>query len=146
MSETKKKNMIKPFTVNINKDSEDITDKKPKEKMIKPFVIEEAPKTKLYLVLKYYSANSDNGEDYKDYEFFTGTTQEMYDHLKVELENSDGFDAMRSRILVDSPNITISHKCSVYLFMKDAKDIGKVVDESSFNINDYYYDTEDLEV
>lgn len=146
MSETTKKNMVKPFTVNINKSGEIISEKKQIEKMIKPFVIEEAPKTKLYLVLKYYSVNSDNREDYRDYEFFTGTTQEMYDHLKMELENSDEFDAMRSRILVDSPNITISHKCSVYLFMKDAKDIGKAVDESSFNINDYYYEIDDLEV
>lgn len=143
MSEVTKKT-IKPFTVNIN-GGQKTEENKPKE-MIKPFTIEEAPKVKLYLVLKYYSTNSDYVEDYRDYEYFRGTTQEMYDHLKVELETSDEFDAMKSRVLVDSPNITISHKCSVYMFMKNARDIGKVKDESSFDITDYYYDLEDTEV
>lgn len=144
MSEVTKKT-IKPFTININNGGQKKEENKPKE-MIKPFTIEEAPKVKLYLVLKYYSANSEYVEDYRDYEYFRGTTQEMYDHLKVELETSDEFDAMKSRVLVDSPNITISHKCSVYMFMKDARDIGKVKDESSFDIADYYYDLEDTEV
>lgn len=131
------KKLIKPFTINV--------DKKEEPKLVKPFTIKEAPRVKLYLVLKYYNSNADNEEDYRDFEFFNGTTQEIYNHLKLEIENSDTFDIMRSRILVDSPNIQISHKLNIYTFMKDARDTGRVVDESSFNIQDYYYDLDNTE-
>lgn len=140
MSEGK---MIKPFTINMDKEE---SEKKEQKKLIKPITIENAPKTKLYLLLKYYNSGAENEEDYRDFEFFNGTTQEMYDHLKLEIESSDDIDVMRSRILVDSPNIRISHKCSIYIFMKDAKDTGRITDDTSFDIQDYYYDDMNSEV
>lgn len=125
--------MIKPFVVN-NKTGEE-------KKLIKPFVVnDKSSKLKLYLILKYYNSGNDGAEDYRDFEFFNGTTSDVYAHLKLEIETSTDFDVMRSRILVDSPNISISHKCSIYTFMKDAKDTGRVIDNTSFDIQDYYYD------
>lgn len=144
VNKMEEKKLIKPFTINIGKEENDKKEQK-ERKLIKPFTIEAAPPVKLYLVLKYYNSNGDNEEDYRDFEFFKGTTQEMYDHLKVEIENSDEFDIMKSRLLVDSPNIQISHKLNIYTFMKDARDTNRIVDESSFNIDDYYYDLEDME-
>lgn len=123
--------MIKPFTVGIMKDKEE----QPTTQVTK----------KLYLLLKVYNSGSDNAEDYRDFEFIEGTRQEVYDQIKIEIQTNRDFDIMRSRILVDAPTISISHKCSIYLFMKEAKDFGKIVDETSFDIDSYYYDINDSE-
>lgn len=114
--------------------------------LTRPFEYEDqTPKTKLYLILKYYNSGDDGAEDYKDFEFFTGTTQELYDHLKLEITTEDNLDIMRSRVLVDSPKITIAHKFTIFAFMKNAYDNGKVKNNTSFDIMDYYYETDNEE-
>lgn len=124
------KQLTKPFTIGDEF----------KTKKEKPFTIE-VPKTKLYLILKYYNSNEECVEDMKDYEFFTGTSQELYDHIKVEIEEEPYFDIMKSSVLVDSLKIlSLAQRCSVYIFMRDAKETGKIVDNTSFDINDYYYE------
>ena len=50
---------------------------------------------------------------------------------------------MKSLVFVDSPKIRISNKLNVYTFMKDMKFSDKIVDESSFDIQDYYYELEE---
>ena len=97
--------------------------------------------------LKCYDEKDLDGEEIRDFEFFEGTSQDLYDYLKAEIEaDSDTqLDVMRSRILVDSPKISISHKCSVYMFMKDLRNRGVVMDDTSFDIEDYFYSFENEE-
>lgn len=140
--------MVRPFTredeqleVQIGKKENNAQGE---QKMIKPFVRAESPSEKLYLILKYYEETELDGEEIRDFEFFTGTSQDLYDYLKSEIEadTTTQLDIMRSRILVDSPKISISHKCTVYMFMKDLRDRGTVVDDTNFDIEDYYYSLE----
>ena len=144
--------MIKPFTrpeenIEVNIEKKDTVHKEEQPKLIKPFTRVETPSTKLYLVLKYYDEKDLDGEEIRDFEFFEGTSQDLYDYLKAEIEaDSDTqLDVMRSRILVDSPKISISHKCSVYMFMKDLRNRGVVLDNTSFDIEDYFYSFETKE-
>ena len=141
--------MIKPFTrpeenIEVNIEKKDAVHKEEQPKLIKPFTRVETPSTKLYLVLKYYDEKDLDGEEIRDFEFFEGTSQDLYDYLKAEIEaDSDTqLDVMRSRILVDSPKISISHKCSAYMFMKDLRNRGVVLDNTSFDIEDYFYSFE----
>ena len=114
---------------------------------IKPFTVDEnMVKTKLYLILVYYDSLVENGEDEKDWEFFKGTTQELYDHVKMLMTDDKRFDAMRSMIFVDSPSITIGSKnTSVFRIMLELKEKGRIKDESSFDIHEYYWDMDDTE-
>lgn len=132
---------MKPFEVHVTKEEE--TKKQEQPKKIRPFETIDTPKEKLYLILKIYEDQENDSEELRDFEFFTGTSQNLYDHLKEEIELNSGIDVMRSRVLVDSPNISISHKCSVFMFMRDTKDLGKIIDDSSFDINDYYYEVDE---
>lgn len=160
---------IKPFTINLSttektekeiknlSSTAEVVKELPKpgvvyrdgKEMIQPFTTIDTPVEKLYLILKYYEdrENSD-GEMVRDFEFFTGTSQTLYDHLKEEIIEQDeegcrlALDVMKSRVLVDSPNIKISHKCTVFIFMKNIIERGKAVDDSSFDIMDYYYEEE----
>ena len=111
------------------------------ETTVKPFVVqnENVIVKKKYLVLKYYSAD-DDGEEVKDFDFFEGTTQELYEYLKDEIINNDHFDVMKSKVLVDSPRVSLSKMCSVYGLMENFIMNSRVIDETSFNIRDYYYD------
>lgn len=120
------------------------------KELIQPFTTVDTPVEKLYLILKYYeNRENPDGEMERDFEFFTGTSQSLYDHLKEEIMEQDdqdcklALDVMKSRVLVDSPNIKISHKCTVFIFMKDIIERGKAIDESSFDIMDYYYEEEE---
>lgn len=135
---------VKPFTF----DSDAAREAGILPKLIKPFKMDpKKSKRKLYLILKYYTNNTDGGEDEKDWEFFKGTTQELYDHVKAEILIDTRFNVMRSKIFVDSPSITIGTKnTSVFGIMRGLQDSKKVVESSSFDISDYYYDEEDTEV
>lgn len=169
----KESEMIKPFTVNITQqsDSRDITPTenikreaptpgtviKDGEQMEQPFTTIDTPKSKIYLILKIYddlNAGEGDDEQFRDFEFFTGTSQELYDKIKEEILESDDFevrqkiDVMKSMVLVNSNKITIGvalrkdNPCSMYRIMKNLKEQGKIVDESSFDIDDYKYDME----
>lgn len=127
------------------KDSPQYLKDRQREQMEQPFTtIDTPPRKKLYLILRYIT-DDEGGEDIRDFEFFKGTTQELYDKLRMELLEDKNFDAMKSRVLVDAPNISISHKCSVFMFMKDTKDLKKIEDNTAFDIMDYYYDIENVE-
>jgi hypothetical protein len=152
MEENTTKKLVKPFTVGVTVEhKEENNEPEPEKKLEKPFIIHtellEQP-TKLYLILKTY-IRGDGFENSRDWEFFTGTTQDLYDYLVEEiLDDTPGIslDVMKSRVLVDSPNIKISHKCSIYTFMKDTLTTGKVVNTNgNFDIQDYYYQDEEDE-
>lgn len=126
--------------------------KEPKQsivkKMIEPFkILPEGsidPNHKLYLVLAVYQSTEDNVEDTRDF-FFEKGRQKVFDKIKEILQSGDSLDVMRSLIYVDSTKVPISKRTSVYRFMKDAIDSNKVLNNTSFDIDDYWYDVEDEE-
>ena len=180
MSENEKREeMIKPFTVNFGKDEKsesatqitpttEVKKEAPKPttvvrngaEMIQPFTTIDTPTRKLYLLLKVYNdmdAGEGEAEQLRDFEFFTGTSQELYDKVREEILESDDssvrqkIDVMKSMILVDSNKITIgvamskNKPCSMYKIMKNLKEQGRAVDDTSFDIEDYKYDTDNEE-
>ena len=113
-----------------------------KELLARPYKLDTEDirdKTKLYLLLMVFS-NKDGGEDARDFEFFEGTRQQVYDYVK-ELMMYDESDYKllidKSLILVDSPKIRISHECTFYTFMKSMYELGKIKDDN-YNIEDYH--------
>lgn len=169
-----RKEMIKPFTVEVTKEdenkpltpTEEVVKQAPKPitvirdgvEMIQPFTTIDTPVKKLYLILRVYNdmdAGEGELEQIKDFEFFTGTSQELYDKLKEEIIDSKDdsvrqkLDIMDSIIMVDSSKITLSvvmskkKPCSVYKIMRNLKEQGKIVDDTSFDIEDYRYGDEE---
>lgn len=146
--------MQKPFSMDLNYAKlieEGETERKERQeadKMTKPFTMDldyAKSQDKLYLVLLVFNHNYDGGEDTRDFEFIHGR-QFTYDRLKQLLTDPNAdeqLDAMKSLVFVDSPKIRISNKLNVYTFMKDMKFSDKIVDESSFDIQDYYYELEE---
>lgn len=102
------------------------------------------PNHKKYLVLLYITSTVDNLEDGKDF-FFENGRQATYDRIKHLLENDWQVDCMKSLVFVDSPKVTIATRTSVYTFMKDVREQKKVIDDTSFDIEDYYYEVDDKE-
>lgn len=161
---------IKPFTVNITSGTDtkitptaEVKREAPTPgtiirdgvQMEQPFTTIDTPKSKIYLILKVYNdtdAGEGESEQIRDFEFFTGTSQELYDKIREEILESDDssvrqkIDVMKSMVLVNSNKITIGvalrkdNPCSMYRIMKNLREQGKVVDETSFDIDDYKYD------
>lgn len=104
----------------------------------------EDPNQKLYLVLFYIQDAIDNMEEEQQFKFIRGR-QSVYDYIKEQLQSGVAIDCMRSLIFVDSPNIRISHRCSIFVFMSDMKVKNLIIDDTSFDINDWKYDIEDIE-
>lgn len=140
--------MTKPFSTHVNAGEhyKELIVAEGQSAMVKPFITKDTPNPKkLYLVLKYYSSREDNVEDYRSFEFYKGTSQDLYDHLKTDILTHDELDVMRSRVLVDSPTVTISRKCTIYMFMRDMRNSGRIIDDTSFDIEEYHYDENDVE-
>ena len=113
------------------------------ENLVRAMSYEEDKKT--YLVLLEGEIPTNEGENYKTYEFILGR-QATYDYIKDIIQSQDIiFDAMKSKVIVDSEKVNIGKALSVYNFMRIMKENNKVVDESSFDIEDYYYDIEEKE-
>lgn len=113
--------------------------------LIKPFQIlaegAQDPNHKLYLVLVVNSSMEDNVEDDRDF-FFVKGRQAVFDKIRLMLESGEPIDIMRSLIYVDSNKVKISMRTSVYRFMRDCLNTSKVINDSGFDIGDYYYDYE----
>lgn len=92
---------------------------------------------KTYLILIDGVENDNEGKPYRDWEIVTGR-QAAYDYIKSMLENEYVIvNVEESKIIVDSPNVKITDGVSIYAFMKNMKDNDKVIDYSSFDIEDY---------
>ena len=92
---------------------------------------------KTYLILIEGETNDNDGELVRDWDFKVGR-QEAYDYIKNYLKSEYILvDVIKSKIIVDSPNIKISDGVSIFKFMKQMKENDKVVDDSSFDITDY---------
>lgn len=103
-----------------------------------------------YLILLEGEYKYKDGENYKSFEFITGR-QAAYDYIKdilMNMHDSDYeymLDISKSRIISeppvvtkDTPRITLSNMLTVYSFMKIMREKGKITDDSSFDIEDYF--------
>ena len=92
----------------------------------------------------YFESKDGDSENVRDFAFVTGRSvvyKMLRDYLTADSDLQ--LDAMKSRILVDSPKVQISHPYSVFAFMRDMKEKLLVTDDTSFDIYDYYYDEEE---
>lgn len=103
-----------------------------------------------YLILLEGEYKKGDGESYRSFEFVTGR-QAAYDYIKDILENMNDsdfeyvLDVSKSRIISeppvitkDTPRITLSNMLTLYSFMKAMKEKHKIIDESSFSVEDYF--------
>ena len=103
-----------------------------------------------YLILLEGEYKYKDGENYKSFELITGR-QAAYDFIKDILENMHESDyeymlyVSKSRIISeppvitpDTPRITLSNMLTLYSFMKIMRQQNKIVDDSSFDIEDYF--------
>ena len=102
---------------------------------------------KKYLILITGEEYSNENIEYRSWEIIE-SRQMTYDWIKELLLNGDennGFiiDIMKSKVLVDSENVPLSKAISVYRFMTLMKTEDKVVDDSTFDIEDYAYELEE---
>ncbi len=94
-------------------------------------------KEKTYLILMDGVNTDDNETRFRDWEFKVGR-QEAYDYIKSLIQSDYVLiDIHKSKIIVDSENVKISQGISIYRFMRDMKEKDKVIDYSSFDIEDY---------
>ena len=102
---------------------------------------------KKYLILITGEEYSNENIEYRSWEIIE-SRQMTYDWIKELLLNGDEnngfiFDIMKSKVLVDSENVPLSKAISVYRFMILMKTEDKVVDDSTFDIEDYAYNLEE---
>ena len=104
-----------------------------------------------YLILLEGEYKDRDGENYRSFEFITGR-QAAYDYIKEILENMHDdsdfeylLDVSKSKIISeppvitpDTPRITLSNMLTVYSFMKIMREKGKVVDDTSFDIESFF--------
>lgn len=96
-----------------------------------------------YLIL--VEGETQSGERYRNYHFSTGR-QSTYDYIKNMLMNSDDgglyINTTASKVLVEpkdsSVRISLSNMLSIHRFMDEMKINNKVVDNSDFDIYDWY--------
>lgn len=92
---------------------------------------------KVYLILIDGVENDNEGKPYRDWELVTGR-QAAYDYIKTMLENEYVIvNVEESKIIVSSENVKITDGVSIYAFMKNMKENDKIIDYTSFDIEDY---------
>ena len=106
-------------------------------------VIYDTEPEKTYLVL-IDATDIESEEQYQEWRFIEGR-QKAYDYIKGRIENHYiTVDVHKSLIIVNS--VKINEGISVYSFMKVMKETEKVIDYTSFDIEDYNdYDPEESE-
>ena len=92
---------------------------------------------KIYLILIDGVESDNEGKPYRDWELVTGR-QAAYDYIKTMLENEYVIvNVEESKIIVNSENVKITDGVSIYAFMKNMKETDKIIDYTSFDIEDY---------
>lgn len=92
---------------------------------------------KLYLILIEGSENDNEGKDFRDWEIVEGR-QAAYDYIKNYLESDFvSIDVYKSKIIVSSEKVKVTDGITIYEFMKVMKEKEKVIDYSSFDIDEY---------
>lgn len=114
--------------------------------LVKAIVYVPEDDNKKYLILITGETYDNENIEYRSWELIE-SRQATYDWIRETLIKSPeeigyNFDVMKSKILVDSKNVAVSEAISVYRFMLLMKTENKVQDESTFDIEEYYYDEE----
>ena len=114
--------------------------------LVKAIVYVPEDDNKKYLILIIGETYDNENIEYRSWELIE-SRQATYDWIRETLIKSPeeigyNFDVMKSKILVDSKNVAVSEAISVYRFMLLMKTENKVQDESTFDIEEYYYDEE----
>lgn len=92
---------------------------------------------KVYLILIDGIERDNESQPYRDWELVTGR-QAAYDYIKTMLENEYVIvNVEESKIIVSSENVKITDGVSIYAFMKNMKENDKIIDYTSFDIEDY---------
>lgn len=93
---------------------------------------------KTYLVLIEATETNDDEKQFRDWEIVEGR-QSAYDYIKRMIESDYiSVDIIKSKIIVNSDKVKITDGISIYQFMKSMKEQDKIIDYSSFDIEDYY--------
>ena len=100
---------------------------------------------KKYLILLEGWETSDGGDKFRDWEIVEGR-QEAYDYIKGYIESDYvSIDIYKSKIIVSSEKVKVTDGISIYKFMKSMKENDKVIDYTSFDIEDYVQGDSDVE-
>lgn len=101
---------------------------------------------KTYLILIDGEEVDEQVKPFRDWQIVEGR-QAAYDYIKNIIKTEYVIiDIHKSKIIVDSDKVKISDGISIYDFMKAMKDGEKVIDYTSFDIEDYNnYDPGDIE-
>lgn len=92
---------------------------------------------KTYLILLDGVDNDNTANPFRDWQMKEGR-QAAYDYIKEMVENQYvNINVHTSRIIVSSEKVKITDSISIYKFMKTMKENDKVIDYSSFDIEDY---------
>lgn len=108
------------------------------EQNLIPGVTYDTEPEKTYLILfEGEYVDGDDSMPLKDWAFIIGR-QKAYDYIKDLITNEyANIDVIESKIIVDSDHVKISDHISIYEFMKEMKESEKVIDYTSFDIEDY---------
>lgn len=99
---------------------------------------------KTYLVL-IDGEDKETEKRFRDWEILIGR-QKAYDYIKnMLLSDFVIIDIHSSKIIVSSDKVKVTDGISIYKFMKGMKDNDKVIDYTSFDIEDYNTGDEDIE-
>lgn len=97
----------------------------------------DAEPEKVYLILIDGEEISNEALQYRDWEIVTGR-QAAYDYIKNMIESEYvSVDVHKSKIIVSSEAVKVTDGISIYKFMKSMKEADKVIDYTSFDIDDY---------
>ena len=92
---------------------------------------------KVYLILIDGEEVDNNSTPFRDWQFKEGR-QEAYDYIKSMIESEFiNVNVFESKIIVSSDKVKITDGISIYEFMKAMKNSDKVIDYTSFDIEDY---------
>ena len=92
---------------------------------------------KIYLILIDGEEVDNEGTRFRDWETVEGR-QAAYDYIKNMLQSEYVLiDVHTSKIIVSSEKVKITDGISIYEFMKNMKENDKVIDYTSFDIEDY---------
>lgn len=92
---------------------------------------------KMYLILIEAWDISEGGDKVRDWEIVEGR-QAAYDYIKNMIQSEYlSVDVMESKIIVSSEKVKVTDGVSIYKFMKSMKENDKVIDYTSFDIEDY---------
>jgi hypothetical protein len=90
---------------------------------------------KVYLIL--IVGRDLNDDEFRDWEFKEGR-QDAYDYIKNYIESGYSVvDIYESKIIVSSEKVKVTDGITIYEFMKAMKENDKVIDYTSFDIEDY---------